>query len=87
MLKSTQPSTSPTSPSELNFSRFVCNVAIVTLLFFVPSVILLVVITQKNFGVEEAMKMAALHAALTVMSFALVVPVGYKFYSLAKSKN
>jgi len=87
MLKSTQPSTLPTSPSELNFSRFVRNVAIVTLMFFVPSVILLVVITQKNFGAEEAMKMAALHAVLTTMSFALVVPVGYKFYSLAKSKN
>jgi len=87
MLKSTQPSTSPTFPSELNFSRFVRNVAIVTLLFFVPSVILLVVVTQKNFGAEEAMKMAALHAVLTTMSFVLVVPVDYKFYSLAKSKN
>jgi hypothetical protein len=53
----------------------------------VPSVILLVVVTQKNFGAEEAMKMAALHAVLTTMSFVLVVPVDYKFYSLAKSKN
>lgn len=87
MLKNTQPSTSPTSPSELNFSRFVHNVAIVTLLLFVPSVILLVTITQKSFGAEEAIKMAALYAVLTAMSFTLVVPMGYKFYSLAKSKN
>lgn len=87
MLKSTQPSNSLTSPSELNFSTFVRNVALFTLVFFIPSVTLLVVITQKNFGAEEAMKMAALHAVLTAMSFTLVVPVGYKLYTLVKSKN
>ena len=87
MLKNTQQSTSPISPSELNFSTFVRNIALFTLIFFIPSVISLMVVIQKNFGAEEAIKMAALHAVLTAMSFALVVPVGYKFYSLAKSKN
>jgi len=87
MLKSTQPSTSLTSPSELNFPKFVRNVALATLAFFIPSAILLAIVTQRNFSFEEAVTMVSVHALLTIVSFALVVPVGYKFYALAKNRN